>query len=159
MLGRALPQAAAGLDQQELTEVLLDSLRFTPYPGCGGGTRRAASPRPPRRGGLELGLLAGRVLAELGLGGLVDAVVTSAEVGARKPDPRIFEAALAAVRCPAARALFVGDSLGVDVAGGRAAGIRSVLLDRSGSARDAEDVERIVTLDNLPALLSGSPIV
>ena len=35
------------------------------------------------------------VLHEAGLRELVDGVVTSAEVGARKPDPRLFEAALA----------------------------------------------------------------
>jgi FMN phosphatase YigB (HAD superfamily) len=85
--------------------------------------------------------------------------VTSAEAGVRKPDPRIFEAALAAVGCPPARAIYVGDSFEIDIAGGRAAGIRSVLIDRSASATGLDDVERIFTLDNLPALMSGSPIV
>jgi putative hydrolase of the HAD superfamily len=99
------------------------------------------------------------LLSGLGLGGLLDVVVTSAEAGVRKPDPRIFETALAAIQCPPERAIYVGDSLDVDVAGGRAAGIRSVLIDRSPSVSEKGEVERIFTLDNLPALMSGSPIV
>jgi HAD superfamily hydrolase (TIGR01509 family) len=159
VLGDALPQAAAGLDQQQLTDLLLESLRFVPYPDAAGalGALRVLGIRTAVVSNWDCSL--GGVLAGLGLGGLVDAVVTSAGVGARKPDPRIFETALAAIRCPAERAIFVGDSLAVDVEGGRAAGIRSVLLDRGGSPREPDDVERIVTLDNLPALLSGSPIV
>jgi HAD superfamily hydrolase (TIGR01509 family) len=159
VLGRALPQAAAGLDQQQLTDLLLDSLRFVPYPDAAGalGSLRALGIRAAVVSNWDCSL--GGLLAELGLGGLVDAVVTSAEAGVRKPDPRIFETALAAVRCPPELALLVGDSLDVDVVGGRAAGIRSVLLDRGGPTREAEYAERIVSLDNLPALLSGSPIV
>jgi hypothetical protein len=34
-----------------------------------------------------------------------------------------------------------------------------VLLDRAAAAADTGEVERIFTLDNLPALLSGSLIV
>jgi putative hydrolase of the HAD superfamily len=90
---------------------------------------------------------------------MLDAVVTSAEAGFRKPDPRIFEAALAAVQCRPERALFVGDSLDTDIAGGRAAGIRSVWLDRAAAPREPEDVERIFTLDNLQSLVAASPKV
>jgi hypothetical protein len=34
-----------------------------------------------------------------------------------------------------------------------------VLIDRSPSVSEKGEVERIFTLDNLPALMSGSPIV
>jgi len=94
-----------------------------------------------------------------GRGPILDAVLTSAEAGARKPDPQIFRMALERTRVPAERAILVGDSLDVDVAGGQAAGIRSLLLDRNASAAEAGDVERISTLDNLPTLVAGSPIV
>ena len=70
------------------------------------------------------------VVAELGLE--VDGVVTSAEVGASKPERRIFDAALAAAGCAAAEVVHVGDSLDTDVAGARAAGIRALHLDRAG---------------------------
>ena len=58
--------------------------------------------------------------------GLVDAVVLSGEVGARKPEPAIFEAALAALGVDAAAALFVGDRLVDDVAGAAAVGMTTV---------------------------------
>jgi putative hydrolase of the HAD superfamily len=89
---------------------------------------------------------------------MLDAIVTSAQTGARKPEPTIFRNALEHLRCPAESAILVGDSLDTDVAGGRAARIRSVLLDRSGSAADRSDVETIVTLDNLPELIRALPV-
>ena len=159
ILGGALPKVSDRLTPEELTEVLLESLRFVPFPDAATslGALRALGVRSAVVSNWDCSL--GGLLAGLGLGGLFDSVVTSAETGFRKPDPRIFEAALATVQCRPERALFVGDSLDVDIAGGRAAGIRSVLIDRSAAAPDTGDVERIFTLDNLPALLSGSPIV
>ena len=93
------------------------------------------------------------MLAEVGLGGLVDEIVVSAEVGAKKPDPAIVEAALRRLRCPAGKALMVGDSPETDVAGAQAAGVRAVLVDRAGTAADSEGVERIFTLEGLDKLL------
>jgi putative hydrolase of the HAD superfamily len=155
VLGDALPSQAAELGEQEILEALLDALRFTPFPDAATtlGTLRASGIRAAVVSNWDCSLPS--VLASVGLGGMLDAVVTSAEAGARKPDRRIFEAALEAVMCPPERALFVGDSLDIDVAGGRAAGIRSVLLDRGGAIGESEDIERIATLDNLPALLSS----
>jgi HAD superfamily hydrolase (TIGR01549 family) len=72
------------------------------------------------------------VLERCGLGDAFDAVITSAGVGVRKPDPRIFEAALEAAGCAAEEALHVGDTPAEDIAGARAAGIRALLLDRDG---------------------------
>lgn len=159
VLGRALPAEAAALSEEQLTEVLLESLRFTPFPDAATalGTLRASGIRAAAVSNWDCSLR--DVLGGVGLAGMLDAVVTSAEVGTRKPDPRIFEVALEAVQCPPARAIFVGDSLEIDIAGGRATGIRSVLLDRSASAGERDDVERIFTLDNLRALMTGSPIV
>jgi HAD superfamily hydrolase (TIGR01549 family) len=64
-----------------------------------------------------------------GLDGLVDAWCISDEVGIRKPDPEIFR--LAVTRCggnPDRGGWMVGDSLVLDVAGGRAAGLRTIWL-------------------------------
>lgn len=87
------------------------------------------------------------VLGGLGLLPLLDAVLTSAEVGAAKPDPAIFEAALAAVGCAAADAVHVGDSAEHDVQGARAAGLQALLLARGGGGD-------LASLAELPALLS-----
>nr|WP_241827127.1 HAD family hydrolase [Streptomyces graminilatus] len=62
-----------------------------------------------------------------GLGDQVDACCVSGEVGIRKPDVRIFR--LAAERCGMALAdggWMVGDNPEHDIAGGRAAGLRTV---------------------------------
>ena len=62
-------------------------------------------------------------LRALGLDSLVDTVVTSAEAGAPKPAPAVFELALARLGSSAARAVHVGDSE-ADAEGARAAGLR-----------------------------------
>jgi putative hydrolase of the HAD superfamily len=68
----------------------------------------------------------------LGLADRVHAIVDSAEVGAEKPDPRIFAIALAAAGTRAEAALHVGDTYHVDVVGARAAGVAAALLDPEG---------------------------
>jgi HAD superfamily hydrolase (TIGR01509 family) len=73
-------------------------------------------------------------LATFGLAPLVDALVTSEEIGAAKPDRRIFAAALARVDCAANEAVMVGDSWVHDVAGARAAGIAAVWFNRDRAA-------------------------
>jgi len=66
----------------------------------------------------------------LGLGPHLNAIITSARVGYRKPHPRIFEAALEAVEGAPQRCLFVGDSFGPDVQGPAAQGFHTLLVDR-----------------------------
>jgi putative hydrolase of the HAD superfamily len=75
------------------------------------------------------------VLADLGVRPLVDAVVTSAEAGARKPARAIFERALARAGVDAASAVHVGDSLEADVNGALAAGIDAILIARDRQPR------------------------
>ncbi|MCX4749967.1 HAD family hydrolase [Kitasatospora sp. NBC_01287] len=86
-----------------------------------------------------------------GLADLVDAWCVSEREGLRKPDPALF--ALAARRCgadPAAGGWMTGDSAEDDIAGGRAAGLRTVWIHRgrpwpAASAATAPDhaVERV----------------
>jgi putative hydrolase of the HAD superfamily len=58
------------------------------------------------------------------------AIVISVEVDIAKPDPRIFAVALERLGVVASEAVMVGDSRPRDIAGGRAAGLRTVLIDR-----------------------------
>ena len=58
------------------------------------------------------------------------AVVCSEEVGAYKPAPAMFARALAALALGPHEVLHIGDSLRCDVAGARAAGIRTVWINR-----------------------------
>jgi putative hydrolase of the HAD superfamily len=74
-------------------------------------------------------------LAASGLAKYFDAVVISGEVGAGKPDPRIFSHALSLLGARAAETALVGDSLERDVAGARGAGLYAVWLNRQTASR------------------------
>jgi putative hydrolase of the HAD superfamily len=124
-------------------EQLVDSIRLDPYPDA-----------PPALGdlgenGLRLVVVSNwdcslpAVLDRVGLGQLLDGVVSSAVAGARKPDPAIFESALELAGCSADQALHVGDTAEEDVAGARAAGIRALLIDRSGNGGDISSLRQI----------------
>jgi putative hydrolase of the HAD superfamily len=82
---------------------------------------------------------------------LVDGLVTSAEVGAAKPSPRVFERALGVAGARPREALHVGDKVDNDIQGAAAAGVRGVLLQREGDPPPG--VEAIRSLRELPALL------
>lgn len=73
------------------------------------------------------------------LDSLIDAVVLSYEVGAVKPDPEIFSAALRAVDTDPERALMVGDSHGPD-GGASSIGIRTLLLPRTRGPQRGLDI-------------------
>jgi putative hydrolase of the HAD superfamily len=152
VLRAELPQAA-GVPEPDLLEALLASLRFRPYPDAAAalGRLRHMGIRSAVVSNWDVSLRG--VLAEIGLGGLVDEVVVSAEVGARKPDPAIVEAALGRLGCPAGKALMVGDSPETDVAAARAAGVRAVLIDRTGTVPEAPGVDRIFTLAGIDDLV------
>jgi len=67
------------------------------------------------------------------IGGYFDAVVISEEVGAAKPDPAIFDAALARMGHPRReQVLVVGDSLTSDVAGANRSGIDACWFNPAG---------------------------
>lgn len=113
-----------------------------------------------RARGFRLGVVSnadGRVrtlLQELGLASRFEVIVDSHDVGVEKPDPRIFEIALAAMRATPAHAVYVGDFPQVDVVGARRAGIRPILLDPLGIAGHV-DCPVIARLSELPSLLGG----
>jgi len=62
----------------------------------------------------------------LGIGRFFDVRVFSDEVGARKPNPDIFRAALGELGLPPERVVHVGDDVDADVAGARGVGMRAV---------------------------------
>ncbi len=90
------------------------------------------------------------VLEGCGLGELLDGVVSSAGVGARKPDPAIVAAALELAQCAPGQALHVGDTQEEDVEGAHRAGIRALLLDREGGGDIASLTEIAAHLETMP---------
>jgi len=74
-----------------------------------------------------------RLLEQLDLAPLFDAVVVSSQVGAAKPDPLPFQRALELLDLPAASVWHIGDSP-EDEAGALAAGVYCVLIERQKPA-------------------------
>jgi putative hydrolase of the HAD superfamily len=154
VLRENLPPATHGLPADALQEALMHSIRFRPYPDAAPalGRLRLLGFRSAVVSNWDVSLRG--ILGEIGLSGLVDDVVVSAEAGVAKPAPGIFELALRRLQCSAERAVLVGDSPETDIAGAESAGVRAVLIDRSAAAEVPDDAERIVSLDNLEDLLS-----
>jgi len=73
-----------------------------------------------------------RSLERAGLRDGFRAVIDSHRIGAEKPDPAIFRAALAAAGAAPERAVHAGDLYAVDVVGARRAGAHAVLIDPHG---------------------------
>ncbi|MGH8973187.1 MAG: HAD family hydrolase [Acidimicrobiia bacterium] len=88
------------------------------------------------------GTLEGRLAAEgicqvgPGRGVPMAIVIDSGAVGVAKPNPAIFDIALEATGVAPEAAIHVGDAVGADVAGARAAGVRPVHLDPHGFCVD-----------------------
>ena len=152
-----------GLDHATARRAMLGSLEFTPYPDALEGLAglRSRGHRLVVVSNWDCSLP--DWLGSTGLLELVDGVVTSAEVGAAKPDPEVFRRALALAGVDGGGAVHVGDSIENDVAGARAAGIRAILVRREGDAAPPEPfasgtpgstgVETVRALTELPALL------
>jgi putative hydrolase of the HAD superfamily len=75
-----------------------------------------------------------RFLERLGILPYLDFTVVSALEGMKKPDRRIFAAALARAGVEPAAALHVGDMYLEDIVGGRAAGVNTLLMERGKHA-------------------------
>jgi putative hydrolase of the HAD superfamily len=143
-----LRQRCAALVSEQLgfeisVDELVEAIRFDAYPDV------APALTGLRDRGLRLIAVSNwdislpRVLERCGIDGMLDGTVTSAEAGARKPDPAIFSVALELAGCEADQALHVGDTEEEDVAGARAAGIRPLLIDREGRNGDISSLEQI----------------
>ncbi|HYA00012.1 MAG TPA: HAD family hydrolase [Candidatus Binatia bacterium] len=95
-------------------------------------------------------------LEHLGIARLFDSVTLSAEVGWRKPSPRIFSAALAALGVESRACAMVGDRRREDVAGARAAGMAAIRVSEHRDDAGPEDADRVIArLRDLPKLLFG----
>jgi putative hydrolase of the HAD superfamily len=107
-------------------------------------------------GTLEERLMAAMV-CQVGAGAAVcvAAVLDSGVCGFAKPDPRIFELALAATGVPADETVHVGDTVGADVAGARAAGVRPLHLDPYGFCSDATH-EHVASLDDVVEVICSA---
>ncbi|AFY46528.1 haloacid dehalogenase superfamily enzyme, subfamily IA,REG-2-like HAD hydrolase, subfamily IA [Nostoc sp. PCC 7524] len=86
--------------------------------------------------GIELGVVSNfdsrifSVLQALGLSEFFKSVTISTQVGAAKPDPKIFAVALEQHDCSPESAWHIGDSIVEDYQGAKAAGLRGIWINR-----------------------------
>lgn len=136
---------------EELTQTLLAALQFRPYP-------EVPELLPQLRArGLRLVVASNwdaslpQTLRRLGLLRHLDGVATSAQCGAPKPEPAVFQHALQLAGVSPQEALHVGDSWEEDVVGATRAEIHPVLIAR-GERPVPEGAQAISSLDGLLAL-------
>jgi putative hydrolase of the HAD superfamily len=113
-----------------------------------------------RAAGLKLGLITNgslrmqsRKLECLALSPMFDAILISGAEGIHKPDREIFNRSLERLNTSPARAVFVGDHPEVDVAGARAAGMKTVWRRDPRVSRVVEADAVIEELGDLVSLL------
>jgi putative hydrolase of the HAD superfamily len=103
--------------------------------------------------GIELGIISNfdtridRVLELLELKDYFQSVTISSLAGTAKPDPEIFQTALAKHNCRASQAWHVGDSFFEDYQGAKNVGIQGFWLDREAGSGDVR--ERLHNLNSL----------
>ena len=107
--GVFLQGVAPKLDAEEFAPAFVGALVFRPLDGVVEALRRL------RRAGLELACVTnwdvgiGEQLERAGLAPYLSAIVSSAETGTEKPDPRVFEEALTRLGVRPERAIHIGD--------------------------------------------------
>ena len=95
-----------------------------------------------------------RLLEKHGLAGFFDVVVVSGAVNKRKPNLEIFRNALEQLGVCAEEAVFVGDTVDADVQGAKAAGMRTIYIERRPQ-KDAETACPDQTIKNLKQLAAA----
>lgn len=146
--------AIEALDHATAREAMLAALRFRAFDDAAPLLRelRGRGLRLVAASNWDASLSEG--LERTGLAPYLDGAVSSAVVGAAKPDPAVFHAALELAGCEPAEALHVGDSPEGDVEGARSVGIAVALLDRHGVLPDPPPgVAKVASLYELPSVI------
>jgi len=78
-------------------------------------------------------------IGRLGLADQAEVVVFCADVGWRKPDRRIFEFALEKLQASPQDCVFVGDDPRWDRVGPESVGMKSIIIDRSGTLQGSKE--------------------
>jgi putative hydrolase of the HAD superfamily len=101
-------------------------------------------------------------LRATGLAGYFSPIIISGDYGYRKPDPRLFQAALQALRVSPEEAIFIGNDRLRDVYGARQVGMKTILFCPNGVPSGSPETEPEYVLcgyNDLPRaiqFLSGS---
>jgi FMN phosphatase YigB (HAD superfamily) len=157
-----------GLDGQRLDPVTVRRALSLPFLGRHQLLEGAAGlVRRLRADGLALTVVSNTVFrdadcywqdfADVGLDGFLAGIVTSVDVGWRKPHPAIFEAALAVTGVPPGRTAIVGNSEACDIIPGLDLGMTAVRVAIEEPPPVFSDADAVaVSLEDVPAILSVS---
>lgn len=94
-------------------------------------------------------------LNAVGLSGYFDPIIVSGDLGYRKPDERLFEAALSAMKLQPAEVVFVGNDLYRDVHGPQQLGMKTVFFKSGEMTQDEENATPDYIIYNFPELLDA----
>ena len=87
-----------------------------------------------------------------GFGAVWDSIISSKEIGARKPDPRLYRAAMEQLGVNAEQAIFVGHKVS-ELDGAQAVGIKTVAFNYDRSAQADYYIEVFADLLTLPFII------
>ena len=93
-------------------------------------------------------------LHRVGLLGYFDPIVISGDHGYRKPDRRLFQAALDGMNVAAGNAMYVGNDMHRDIFGAREAGLTTVMFDSDQGKKAYRDCVPDYTITDLRDLLT-----
>ena len=94
-------------------------------------------------------------LNAVGLAAYFDPVIVSGDFGYRKPDQRLFEAALSEMKLEPAEVVFVGNDLYCDVHGPQQLGIRTVFFKSGETTQDRARATPDYIIYSFPELLDA----
>jgi len=129
--------------------------RLQPYPGVGDTLRQLQA-------NYHLAVVtdaqSAYALPELnavGLSGYFDPIIVSGDFGYRKPDRRLFQAALDAMKMEPAEVVFVGNDMYRDVYGAQKAGMKTVFFKSNQGTQEKEGVTPDYSISKFPELLNA----
>lgn len=145
---------------KEIIPDIIDAVRMHPFPHLfwsrmGDDVRETLTWLQEH--GVKMGVISNatgqiqRLVEHAGLDDFFHVVLDSHVVGFEKPDARIFEKALKELGVKPDEAVHVGDLVGADIDGARAAGITPVLVDRENRYQDVGCL-RVKTVGELVTL-------
>jgi len=106
--------------------------------------------------GISNAELMGQALDRVAVRQYFDHLWTSKELGAAKPDPGFFLGITSRLGLPPGECVMVGNDYTKDIAGAKAAGLRTVWLNPSGDAAPGTAADAVIAMmSDLPRAISG----
>ena len=94
-------------------------------------------------------------LHAVGLSGYFDPIISSGDLGYRKPDERMFTNALSAMKMSSSEVLFVGNDMYRDVYGAQKVGMKAVFFKSNQGTQEKEGVKPDYSIFKFPELLNA----